>query len=184
MRKLTSSLVGAMLVAIFFTPPGVASAATIGTDSRVTRQTYVRHDGGTDPTIEICNSTAPTDYGNNTVNNEPFSVVDPATRTSWSRAGTTTARTGWASASPPTAARRGRTRSSRATRPTPRPRACSRPEYIRTNNASDPLGAFDTHGPLLLRRSLAYNGNAGPKTNAMCGWRPSGVRRAGSVYQR
>jgi hypothetical protein len=33
MRKLTSSLVGAMLVAVVFTPPGVAQAATIGTDS-------------------------------------------------------------------------------------------------------------------------------------------------------
>ena len=50
---------------------------TAGHDARVTRQTYVRHDLGTDPTIQICNSTDPADYGNLTINNEPFSAVDP-----------------------------------------------------------------------------------------------------------
>ena len=39
------------------------------------------------------------------------------------------------------------------------------PEYIRTNNASDPLGAFDTHGHFYFG-AISYNGNAGPKTNA------------------
>ena len=77
-RKLTTGLIGAMLVAVVVMPPGVASAATIGTDSRVTQQTYVRHDGGTDPTIEGCNNLVPTDtVGNLLQKNEPFSVVDP-----------------------------------------------------------------------------------------------------------
>ena len=39
------------------------------------------------------------------------------------------------------------------------------PEYIRTNNASDPLGAFDTHGHFYFG-AISYNGFAGPKTNA------------------
>ena len=39
------------------------------------------------------------------------------------------------------------------------------PEYIRTNNASDPLGAFDTHGRFFFG-AISYNGLAGPGTNA------------------
>jgi len=40
-----------------FAVPAVAVAPTVGVDARVTRQLYVRHDLGSDPTIEICNST-------------------------------------------------------------------------------------------------------------------------------
>lgn len=76
MRKIFLAALAACTVGALIAP--AASAATsVGSDSRVTRQRYVRHDGGSDPTIAICNSTAPADYGNKTVNNEPFSVVNP-----------------------------------------------------------------------------------------------------------
>jgi hypothetical protein len=39
------------------------------------------------------------------------------------------------------------------------------PEFGRTNTASDPVGAFDTHGRFYFG-FLAYNGFAGPKTNS------------------
>jgi hypothetical protein len=39
------------------------------------------------------------------------------------------------------------------------------PEFIRTNSASDPVGAFDDDGHFFLG-FLAYNGNAGPETNS------------------
>src|SRR5215204_1055014 len=76
---------------------GVALAVTNvggsdGSDDRVTSQTYVRHDGGTDAGIQHCNSAASNpaedndpndndadsnDGGNLRQDNEPFSVVDP-----------------------------------------------------------------------------------------------------------
>ena len=63
------------------TLPAAAAAASgggaDGTDDRVSQQTYVRHDLGTDATIEVCNGTDPEDFGNLTQNNEPFSVVSP-----------------------------------------------------------------------------------------------------------
>ena len=81
MRRVLAALsLTALIAAAAGTTPSIAgstSATTGANDDRVTRHTYVRHDGGTDPTIQICNSTAAADYGNKTVNNEPFSVVDP-----------------------------------------------------------------------------------------------------------
>ena len=78
MRKLITSLIGALLLSLGVLPPGVASAATIGTDARVTQHTYIRHDGGTDAAIQGCNSLLSTDVvGNFRQKNEPFSVVDP-----------------------------------------------------------------------------------------------------------
>jgi len=38
------------------------------------------------------------------------------------------------------------------------------PEYLRTNAASDPLGAFDLHGNFYFG-AISYNDFAGPKTN-------------------
>ena len=76
MRKLFLTAIAVCTIGAVIAPAATA-ATTVGNDSRVTRQRYVRHDGGTDAAIEICNSTAPADYGNRTVNNEPFSVVNP-----------------------------------------------------------------------------------------------------------
>jgi hypothetical protein len=41
MRKFAIGVIAAALVALVVLPPGVASAATIGADARVTQQTYV-----------------------------------------------------------------------------------------------------------------------------------------------
>ena len=53
------------------------SRAVGGSDDKVSGQTYVRYDGGTDQAIEDCNNTDPAVFGARTQNNEPFSVVDP-----------------------------------------------------------------------------------------------------------
>jgi hypothetical protein len=54
------------------------SAASATADVRITDQPYVRHDGGTDPTIVSCNSDAPTvPNGGERQQNEPTSAVNP-----------------------------------------------------------------------------------------------------------
>jgi len=166
MRKLTTGLIGAMLVAVVVMPPGVASAATIGTDSRVTQQTYVRHDGGTDPTIEGCNSLVPTDtVGNLLQKNEPFSVVDPQDPdiviagwndycSDWMGLGfSTDGGATWTNSLVPGYPADTSTEGMQS------------PEFIRTNTASDPIGAFDNDGHFFFG-FLAYNGFAGHKTNS------------------
>src|SRR5687767_3300020 len=76
MRKLTTGLAAVVIISSFAAPSVTAASVTVGSaDDRVTQQTYVRHDGGIDAAIELCNSTAPEDFGNLTQNNEPFSVV-------------------------------------------------------------------------------------------------------------
>jgi hypothetical protein len=59
-----------------------AAAPSVGaSDAKVTGPPipYVRHDGGTDASIEACNDTEdPLAFGAFTQNNEPFSVVDPS----------------------------------------------------------------------------------------------------------
>jgi hypothetical protein len=166
MRKLTTGLIGAMLVAVVVMPPGVASAATIGTDSRVTQHTYVRHDGGTDSTIQGCNSLVPTDtVGNLLQKNEPFSVVDPQDPdiviagwndycSDWMGLGfSIDGGETWTNSLVPGYPADTSTEGMQS------------PEFIRTNTASDPIGAFDNHGHFFFG-FLAYNGFAGHKTNS------------------
>jgi len=169
MRRVLAALsLTALIAAAAGTTPSIAgstSATTGANDDRVTRHTYVRHDGGTDPTIQICNSTAAADYGNKTVNNEPFSVVDPGNPglvvsgwndycSDWMGLGfSTDGGQSWTNSLVPGYPADTSTEGMRS------------PEYIRTNNASDPLGAFDTHGHFYFG-AISYNGNAGPKTNA------------------
>lgn len=166
MRKLTTGLIGAVLFAVVVLPPGVASAATIGTDARVTQQTYVRHDGGTDAAIEGCNSQVPTDtVGNLRQKNEPFSVVDPQDPqivisgwndycSDWMGLGfSIDGGQTWTDSLVPGYPADTSTEGMQS------------PEFVRTNNASDPVAAFDNHGHFYFG-FLAYNGNAGPKTNS------------------
>ena len=77
MRKLTTGLVAAVLVTALAVPAAQAQPAVDAVDDLVSDQLYVRHDGGTDAAIELCNSQDPADFGNNIQNNEPFSVVSP-----------------------------------------------------------------------------------------------------------
>src|SRR5919197_508984 len=56
----------------------LAAATPAAADVRVTDQAYVRHDGGTDPTILSCNSDAPEPpNGGERQQNEPTAAVDP-----------------------------------------------------------------------------------------------------------
>ena len=166
-NRILAAIAATVTVAALAAPATALSGnATIGgADDRVTRHTYVRHDGGTDPTIEVCNSTAPADYGNRTVNNEPFSVVDPNNPnlivagwndycSDWMGLGfSTDGGQTWTNSLVPGYPADTSTEGKQS------------PEYIRTNNASDPLGAFDTHGHFYFG-AISYNGFAGPKTNA------------------
>ncbi len=144
-------------------------ATTAGHDARVTRQTYVRHDLGTDPTIQICNSTDPADYGNLTINNEPFSAVDPERPalvisgwndycSDWMGLGfSTDGGNTWTNSLVPGYPADTSTEGKLS------------PEYVRTNNASDPVGAFNRSGTRFYFAFIAYNGFAGKKTNSDLG---------------
>ena len=164
MRRIFLAAVAACTIGALVVP-AASAATTVGNDSRVTRQTYVRHDGGTDAAIDICNSKAPADYGNLTVNNEPFSVVNPQDPdlvvagwndycSDWMGLGfSTDGGSTWTNSLVP-----GYPADTSA-------EGMASPEYIRTNNASDPLGAFDSHGRFYFG-AISYNGFAGPSTNA------------------
>jgi hypothetical protein len=166
MRKLTIGLIGAILVALVVLPPGVASAATVGADARVTQQTYVRHDGGTDAAIQGCNSLVPTDtVGNLRQKNEPFSVLDPQDP-SIVIAGWNDYCSDWMGLGFSTDGGQTWTNSLVPGYPADTSTAgMQSPEFGRTNEASDPIGAFDTHGHFFFG-FLAYNAFAGPKTNS------------------
>jgi hypothetical protein len=166
MRKLIA-LMAVVSTAAAFAIPGVAIAApTVGADTRVTGQTYVRHDLGTDATIEICNSEAPEDFGNFTQNNEPFSVVSPTNPdlviagwndycSDWMGLGfSTDGGASWTNSLVPSYA--GDTSAE----------GMATPEFGRTNAASDPVGAFNGDGSMFYFGSISFNGFAGPKTNS------------------
>jgi hypothetical protein len=87
-------LVATATIALALATAAPASAAVVydGDDDRVTEQTWVRHDGGTDAAIDHCNDTATdpaadddlndadldsNDGGSRRQNNEPYAVVDP-----------------------------------------------------------------------------------------------------------
>ena len=56
----------------------VTVAAPASADTNITDRTYVRHDGGTDPSIVSCNSDAPdASSGGERQQNEPTAAVDP-----------------------------------------------------------------------------------------------------------
>ena len=77
----------ALVASAFSTTLAIASTANAAgpsvdaNDDKVTGPPvpYVRHDGGTDDSIQACNDTEdPEAFGAFTQNNEPFSVIDPA----------------------------------------------------------------------------------------------------------
>src|SRR5262245_29655840 len=69
----------AVIASLVIVMPAAASPsrAVGGSDDKVSGQTYVRYDGGTDQAIGDCNNHDPEVFGALTQNNEPFSVVDP-----------------------------------------------------------------------------------------------------------
>ena len=69
-----------LAVAAFGAAAMFASVATA--DVKITDQTYVRHDGGTDSIDRRCNNDAPgVASGGERQQNEPTAAVDPMTRT-------------------------------------------------------------------------------------------------------
>ena len=172
MRRLLTAL-AAVSAAAALTMPAIAapqvSAATIGgADERVTRQTYVRHDGGTDASIEACNDfdTLDTFFGARVQNNEPFSVVSPTNPnlviSGWNDycsdwmglAFSTDGGSTWIDSLVP-----GYPTDTSA-------EGMQSPEFLRTNAASDPVAAFNRTGTRFYFGSISFNQFAGPKTNS------------------
>jgi hypothetical protein len=145
-----------------------ASGASVGAqDDKVTGGiTYVRHDGGTDATIEACNDRSPDAFGAFTENNEPFSVVSPTDPelivsgwndycSDWMGLGfSTDGGETWTDSLVPGYPADTSTE------------GMASPEFQRTNSASDPVAAFDRTGEHFYFGFLAFNGFAGPKTNS------------------
>lgn len=167
-RNVLASLAALVMIAsLVAVIPAAASPARAvgGQDDKVSGQTYVRYDGGTDAAIELCNDTDPAVFGALTQNNEPFSVVDPSNPdlviagwndycSDWMGLGfSLDGGQSWTNSLVP-----GYPADTSAG-------GMASPEYIRTNTASDPLGAFDLHGNFYFG-AISYNGFAGPKTNA------------------
>ena len=171
MRPRSATLVATATILLLSSPPP-ASASPVtgggadGTDDKVSGQTYVRHDLKTDDTIDLCNSTEPKDFGNLTQNNEPFLVVSP-TNPDLVIAGWNDYCSGWMGLGFSTNGGEDWTNSlvpsyvgdtsgeGQAT-----------PEFGRTNEASDPVGAFNADGTMFYFGAISYNGAAGPKTNS------------------
>jgi hypothetical protein len=171
MRKLLAASMAAA-AAVALAMPNVARAAgpTVDpSDDKVTGPPipYVRHDGGTDASIEACNDTEdPAAFGAFTQNNEPFSVVDPSNLdlivSGWNDycsdwmglAFSTDGGETWTDSLVPGYAADTSTE------------GMASPEFGRTNTASDPVGAFSPDGSTFYFGFLAYNGFAGPKTNS------------------
>src|SRR6059058_1563392 len=149
MRKLLAAFAVAT-VALASAMSGVAHATgpSVGSnDDKVTGGiTYVRHDGGTDASIQACNDKDPAAFGAYTQNNEPFSVVDPSNPnlvitgwndycSDWMGLGfSTDAGQTWTDSLVPGYPADTSTE------------GMASPEFLRTNTASDPVGAFDAHG--------------------------------------
>jgi hypothetical protein len=90
-RRIAATTASLALVALAASPASAQTPSSDG-DDRVTGETYVRHDGGTDTGIDHCNNTASdpagddntadadvdsNDGGSRRQANEPYSVIDP-----------------------------------------------------------------------------------------------------------
>jgi hypothetical protein len=159
----TLILIASLMIAI---PASASPSNDVGAqDDKVTGQTYVRYDGGTDQAIQDCNNHDPAVFGALTQNNEPFSVVDPQ-NPELVLAGWNDYCSGWMGLGFSTNGGEAWTNSLVPGYPADTSAGgMASPEFQRTTEASDPLGAFDLHGRFYFG-AIAYNGAAGPKTNA------------------
>jgi hypothetical protein len=169
-KLLAASMAAAAAVALAI--PNVARAAGPTVDPNDDKVTgppvqYVRHDGGTDATIDLCNDTEdPAAFGAYTQNNEPFSVLDPSNPdlvisgwndycSGWMGLGfSTDGGQTWTDSLVPGYV--GDTSSE----------GMASPEFGRTNAASDPTAAFSPDGSMFYFGTLSFNELAGPKTNS------------------
>jgi hypothetical protein len=91
LRRLTALAAAAVLTVVAVAPAGAQTPSPDG-DDKVTGQTYIRHDGGSDTGIAHCNNAATdpapdnnpndadvdsNDGGSRRQGNEPYSVIDP-----------------------------------------------------------------------------------------------------------
>ncbi len=68
----------AIILALLSLMGAVPALAQLG-DTAVTDQTYIRHDGGSDPTINACDDDSNTlTAGGNRQNNEPTVAINPS----------------------------------------------------------------------------------------------------------
>jgi hypothetical protein len=168
MRKFLVALAAATTLTAIGLPTATASPP-VDHDDRVTGPPieYVRHDGGTDATIDLCNNTEdPAVFGAYTQNNEPFSVVSPANPdlvlagwndycSGWMGLGLSTdGGETWVDSLVP-----GYVGDTSV-------EGMASPEFGRTNAASDPVAAFNGDGSMFYVGSISFNELAGPKTNS------------------
>ena len=174
MRR-TLAAIAAATVAVALALPGPASAVgpTVDpNDDKIAGHQieYVRHDGGTDTTIELCNETEdPAAFGAFTQNNEPFSVVSPTNPdlvvagwndycSGWMGLGfSTDGGESWTDSLVPGYA--GDTSAE----------GMASPEFGRTNAASDPVAAFNADGTKFYFGSISFNEFAGRRRTRTCG---------------
>ncbi|HET8563908.1 MAG TPA: hypothetical protein VFM35_08570, partial [Candidatus Binatia bacterium] len=157
----------ALIASLTIVLPAAAAPANAvgGSDDKVSGQTYVRYDGGTDQTIQDCNNHDPAVFGAKTQNNEPFSVVDPQ-NPNLVLAGWNDYCSGWMGLGFSVNGGQNWTNSLVPGYPNDTSAGgMASPEFQRTNAASDPLGAFDLHGHFYFG-AISFNEFAGPKTNA------------------
>src|SRR5438093_10327510 len=181
MRKLLAASMAAA-AALAMAMPNVAHATGPTVDPNDDKVTgppihYVRHDGGTDASIQACNDTEdPAAFGAYTQNNEPFSVVDPS-NPSLVISGWTDYCGDWMGLAFSTDG--GETWTDSLVPGYPADTSAegmASPEFGRTNEASDPVAAFSPDGSMFYFGFLAYNGFAGPKTNSDTAVARSAVR--------
>jgi hypothetical protein len=169
MRKHLAAAITAATLVVLALPAGAhATGPAVGAnDDKITGGIhYVRYDSGTDATIQLCNDRSPDAFGAYTQNNEPFSVVSPGDPnliltgwndycSGWMGLGFSTDGGGsWTDSLVP-----GYVGDTSAG-------GQASPEFGRTNAASDPVAAFDADGTRFYVGAIAYNENAGPKTNS------------------
>jgi len=167
MRKQLVAVIAATLVTALAVPAAAGSSSVDPNDDKITGGIrYVRYDGGTDATIDLCNDRSPDAFGAFTQNNEPFSVVSPGDQnlvltgwndycSGWMGLGfSTDGGESWTDSLVPGYA--GDTSAG----------GQASPEFGRTNAASDPVAAFNADGSLFYVGSISYNEFAGPKTNS------------------
>src|SRR3990172_5983162 len=167
MRKQLVAVIAATLVTALAVPAAAGSSSVDPNDDKITGGIrYVRYDGGTDATIDLCNDRSPDAFGAFTQNNEPFSVVSPGDQnlvltgwndycSGWMGLGfSTDGGETWTDSLVPGYA--GDTSAG----------GQASPEFGRTNAASDPVAAFNADGSLFYLCWSSYNEFAGPKTNS------------------
>ncbi len=167
MRRPLTALAATML--LLSVAPSAAADPSVDADDKITGPPirYVRHDGGTDATIELCNETEdPAAFGAFTQNNEPFTVVSPTNPdlviagwndycSGWMGLGfSTDGGETWTDSLVP-----GYVGDTSA-------EGMASPEFGRTNAASDPVGAFNADGTMFYFGAISFNELAGPKTNS------------------